>query len=173
MKLILAGYMGSGKTAVGKALSAHLSMDFIDLDNEISVEENKSIPEIFSTSGEIYFRRREGEVLKKLLQQERSFILSLGGGTPCYGKNLQLIKDAPNTTLIYLKTGLLQLKARLIQEKDSRPLIKDLKTPEVLEDFIRKHLFERTFYYNQSDLTISTDEKSVEQIVHEISEKLN
>lgn len=173
MKLILAGYMGSGKTAVGKALSAHLSMDFIDLDNEISVEENKTIPEIFSASGEIYFRRREAEVLKKLLEQERSFILALGGGTPCYGKNLQLIKDANETTLIYLKTGLLQLKARLTEEKDSRPLIKDLKTPEVLEDFIRKHLFERTFYYNQSDLTVSTDDKSIEQVVQEISEKLN
>lgn len=173
MKFILAGYMGSGKSAVGKALATHLSVKFRDLDNEICVEENKTVPEIFSTFGEIYFRKREGEVLKKLLEQEDSYVLALGGGTPCYGKNLQLIKDAPETTLIYLKTGLLQLKERLTQEMGTRPLIRDLRTPEALEDFIRKHLFERTFYYNQSDLIISTDDKSIGEVMTAIVQELN
>ena len=165
--------MGSGKTAVGKALAGSLGIPFLDLDEEISRKENLSISAIFETKGEIYFRRKEAEVLKELLEQEGSFILALGGGTPCYGKNLQLIKENPNTTLIYLKTGLLQLKERLYKKKESRPLIKSLQDPEVLEDFIRKHLFERTFYYNQSDFSVSTDDSTVEAVVEEIQKRLN
>ena len=165
--------MGSGKTAVGTALAAKLHLPFLDLDNEIIMQEGRSISEIFSASGEIYFRRKEAEVLQSLLEQETDFILSLGGGTPCYGKNLQLIKDNPETISIYLKTGIDELKKRLIREKESRPLIKELDSPEVLEDFIRKHLFERTFYYNQSDLIVSTDGISVSEIVDDILERLN
>jgi shikimate kinase len=173
MKLIITGYMGSGKTAVGTALAAKLHLPFLDLDNEIIMQEGRSISEIFSASGEIYFRRKEAEVLQSLLEQETDFILSLGGGTPCYGKNLQLIKDNPETISIYLKTGIDELKKRLIREKESRPLIKELDSPELLEDFIRKHLFERTFYYNQSDLIVSTDGISVSEIVDDILERLN
>lgn len=173
MKLILTGYMGSGKTAVGKALAAQMNLIFIDLDDEISLREKKTISEIFADSGEIYFRRRESQVLKELLEQEKEYVLSLGGGTPCYGKNLQEIKNTPQLKMVYLKTGLLQLKERLLNEKDQRPLIKDLKSSEVLEDFIRKHLFERTFYYNQSDIIINTDEKSVIAVVKEIEAQLN
>lgn len=165
--------MGSGKSAVGEALAEKLNLAFLDLDEEISREEKLSIPEIFTQKGEIYFRRKESEILQRLLEQEESFILALGGGTPCYGKNLQLLKEAADTTLIYLKTGLFQLKQRLLSEKDKRPLIKDLESPEVLEDFIRKHLFERTFYYNQSDLIIATDDKTIPEIVSEITLELN
>lgn len=165
--------MGSGKSAVGEALAEKLNLAFLDLDEEISREEKLSIPEIFTQKGEIYFRRKESEILQGLLEQEESFILALGGGTPCYGKNLQLLKEAADTTLIYLKTGLFQLKQRLLSEKDKRPLIKDLESPEVLEDFIRKHLFERTFYYNQSDLIIATDDKTIPEIVSEITLELN
>lgn len=165
--------MGSGKTAVGKALAAQNGLPFLDLDEEISKSEKRSIPQIFRDSGEIYFRRKEAEVLKELLEQEDSFVLSLGGGTPCYGKNLQEIKNSPNVLLVYLKTGLLQLKERLLKEKDQRPLIKDLDTPELLEDFIRKHLFERTFYYNQSDLIVNTDGKPIAEVVEEIEARSN
>lgn len=173
MKIILSGYMGSGKTAVGKALAAHIDLDFLDLDEEINRRERRSIPEIFRDSGEIYFRRIEAQVLKELLEQERGFVLSLGGGTPCYGKNLQEIQDTPHALMVYLKTDLHQLKKRLLKEKDQRPLIRDLNSPGALEDFIRKHLFERNFYYNQSDLIISTDEKSVNEVAREIEAGLN
>lgn len=173
MKLILTGYMGSGKTAVGKALATHMNLLFIDLDDEISLREKKSVSRIFSDSGEIYFRRREAEVLKELLEQEKDYVLSLGGGTACYGENLSEIKNTPQLKLIYLKTSLLQLKERLLKEKDRRPLIKDLESPEILEDFIRKHLFERSYYYNQSDIIITTDEKSVAAVVKEIERQLD
>ena len=173
MKIILSGYMGSGKTRVGELLAGKIKQEFLDLDHVISAEEGKSVSEIFETSGEICFRRKETEVLKKLLDAQDDFVLALGGGTPCYGKNLQLIKNAPEVSLVYLKTGLQELKDRLLKEKDSRPLIKHLDSPDVLEDFIRKHLFERSFYYNQSDVIISTDGKTPEEVSEEILRTLN
>lgn len=165
--------MGSGKTRVGKLLAGKLNRDFLDLDHVITEAEDKSIAEIFETSGEIYFRKKETENLARLLTTDKDFVLALGGGTPCYGKNLQLIQDNPDATIIYLKTGLQELKSRLLEERDSRPLIKHLGTPEVLEDFIRKHLFERSFYYNQSDVIITTDGKSPEEISEEILKTLD
>lgn len=173
MKIILTGYMGSGKTAVGMELTARLNLKYIDLDDEISRRENKTISEIFKESGEIYFRRRESGVLKELLEQESNFVLSLGGGTPCYGNNLQEIKNTPQVQLVYLKTGLTHLKERLFKEKEQRPLIRHLDTFELLEDYIRKHLFERAYYYNQSDLIITTDDKTVPEVVEEVVEGLN
>lgn len=173
MKIILSGYMGSGKTAVGNELSKRSNLPFLDLDEEISRREGRDIPEIFKTSGEIYFRKKESEVLQEVLDLPEDYILSLGGGTPCYGKNLQLLQNDPDVKLVYLKTGLEELTTRLFAERNQRPLISHLHTRELLGDFIRKHLFERTYYYNQSDLTVSTDEKSPEEIVKEILERLN
>src|SRR6056297_2073188 len=118
MKIILAGYMGSGKSAVGKVLAQKTGLPFIDLDEQISIREGKNIPEIFKTSGEIYFRKREGEVLLELLASEEDFILALGGGTPCYGKNLNALKENRDVKLVYLKTSLHELLDRLYHERD-------------------------------------------------------
>ena len=173
MKIILIGYMGSGKTGLGKLLSEKMNLPFLDLDTEISNSEGRSIPEIFSGSGEIYFRKKEAEILQQTLKSgEDNFILSVGGGTPCYGKNLQLMKDAPGAALVYLKTSLPELTQRLLQEKDQRPLISHLETEELLNDFIRKHLFERTYYYNQSDIVVTTDARSPQEVSELIYERL-
>lgn len=173
MKIILAGYMGSGKSSVGKLLAQNKGYSFKDLDEEISKEEGINIPEIFSTFGEVYFRRRESEVLQRLLALDENLILSLGGGTPCYGKNLEIIKNNPDATIVYLKASLQELKRRLLAGRSSRPLISHLKSPELLEDFIGKHLFERSFYYNQSDTIILTDGKAVNEVVKELQKQLN
>lgn len=165
--------MGSGKTAVGNALSKKSGLPFKDLDDEISRREGRDIPEIFKTSGEIYFRKRETEVLQELLDSKENHILSLGGGTPCYGKNLQLLQQNSEVALVYLKTGLDELTNRLFAERQQRPLIAHLDSSELLKDFIRKHLFERTYYYNQSNLIIPTDSRSPEEIAEEVMENLN
>ncbi|MEG9326953.1 shikimate kinase [Salinimicrobium catena] len=173
MKIILSGYMGSGKTAVGNELSQVTGLRFLDLDEEISRREGRNIPEIFKTSGEIYFRKKESEVLQELINSSEDLVLSLGGGTPCYGKNLQLLQEDSEVKLIYLKTSLEELTDRLFKEMEQRPLISHLDNRELLEDFIRKHLFERTYYYNQSDKIITTDGKTVKQVAGEILEDLN
>lgn len=173
MKIILTGYMGSGKTLVGRTLSEKTGLPFFDLDKLISEQEGRTIPEIFQTSGEIYFRKKEAEVLQEHLKSDSDFILALGGGTPCYGNNLSSIKEKQGAKLIYLKTGLEELIKRLSAEKEQRPVIGHLDSSEALEDFIRKHLFERTYYYNQSELIVTTDGKTSEEIAGEILEKLD
>lgn len=172
MKIILSGYMGSGKTGVGKLLAHRIQLPFLDLDVLISSAENRSITEIFEYSGEIYFRKKESELLSKKVNSEEDFILALGGGTPCYGNNLETLQKNPDVILIYLKTSINELKKRLLPEIEHRPLISHLKSEKLLEDFIGKHLFERSFYYSQSQIIISTDGKTLEDISEEIAQKL-
>ena len=89
--LILMGYMGSGKTSIGKKISKILNVNFFDLDELIEKKYNKSVKNIFNDFGEIQFRKKEREVLEKILCKKKLFVLSLGGGTPCYFDNIDLI----------------------------------------------------------------------------------
>lgn len=173
MKIVLSGYMGSGKSGVGKRVANKLKLPFLDLDEEIVRREQREISEIFNKRGEIYFRRKESEVLEDRINSNEDFVLSLGGGTPCYANNLEMMNDKKDVKLVYLKTSLEQLKSRLFKERSSRPLISHLETPEVLEDFIRKHLFERTYYYNQCELIVETDGKDMNEVAEEIIASLD
>ncbi|MDX1545073.1 MAG: shikimate kinase [Christiangramia sp.] len=172
MKIFLLGYMGSGKSYIGKQLAESLGYLFTDLDEEIEKKENSSIPEIFEKKGEVYFRKLERQMLEKVLLSQTSSIISLGGGTPCYGDNLEIIKKAGDATTVYLKWNIATLTERLFAEKEHRPLISHLEDREKLEEFIRKHLFERGFYYNQSEHIINCDSLSPEEIIKEIKLRL-
>ncbi len=163
--------MGSGKTAAAGLLSSKLEIPFVDLDQEIEKEISENISEIFSKKGEIFFRKAENKVLKRLLETKKKQIIALGGGTPCYANNLSLIRQQPNTKLVYLKVSLDELTKRLFTEKEKRPLLQNLNTKAQLKDFIRKHLFERTHYYQQSDIIIDGD-LSTERVVAELLEEL-
>ncbi|MEX0275215.1 MAG: shikimate kinase [Flavobacteriaceae bacterium] len=148
MKIILMGYMGSGKSTIGKLLANEMGLRFFDLDAYISEQEGLPIPDIFDQKGEIYFRKRESEHLVGVLDQEEALVLAVGGGTPCYGTNLQTILEAsPN--VFYLKYPIVELASRLSMEREQRPLIKDLEAAS-LQEFIAKHLFERRAYYEQA-----------------------
>lgn len=168
MKIVLCGYMGSGKSIIGRLLASDLEINFVDLDEEIEASEQKNIAEIFSEKSEIFFRKKETEVLKSLLNSSEKQIIALGGGTPCYGNNLEILKDDPKVKLVYLKVGLNDLVNRLFAERSQRPLIAHLHTRDLLEDFVRKHLFERQYYYLQSDEIVDTNERSVQECVEEI-----
>lgn len=168
MKLVLIGYMGSGKSSVGRQLATKLGYQFIDLDARIELEEFKTIPELFSEKGEIYFRRKENEVVKRIVNLDQDFVLSTGGGTPCYGDIMSFLYSEEKVLTIYLKTSLDILTSRLFLEKIERPLISHIEDEVSLKDFIRKHLFERSYYYNQAKMQINTDELSVEEIVNAI-----
>ena len=108
--------------------------------------------------GEIYFRKQEHYYLKELLELEKEFILSLGGGTPCYAGNMKVISDTENTESIYLNTSIKVLVDRLEKEKDTRPLVASL-TKDKLTEFVAKHLFERNFYYNKQHTIILLKKK--------------
>lgn len=172
MKIFLLGYMGSGKSTVGKLLASEFDTEFIDLDHEIEEAEQSTITELFEKKGELYFRKSERKHLERLLQKNKNEIISLGGGTPCYGNNLELINKDTDSVSIYLKMSVEKLTERLFEEKDHRPMISHLSEKDKLEEFIRKHLFERGFYYNQSDIVINCDDRSPEEIVATIEERL-
>lgn len=165
MKIVLLGYMASGKSAVGKVLAAALNSQFIDLDEFISAREQLSITQIFETKGEIYFRKKEGVYLQELLNLNQSSVISLGGGTPCYGNNMEFIEN--KSASFYLKASIDTIFERLKNETSQRPLVAAIGT-ENLKEYIAKHLFERAPYYEGANHTILVNNKNVAQIVDEI-----
>ncbi len=166
------GYMGSGKSILGQKIAQKLNYTLIDLDNYITKKEKTSITNLFKTKGEIYFRKLESLCLEEILNTNKNCVVSLGGGTPCYGVNLKTIKDSKKATSIYLHATIEELTNRLYIEKNTRPIISHLQSKEELMEFIGKHLFERSFYYNQADLIIKTDAKTPDQLAEEMYIKL-
>ena len=106
MNLILIGYMASGKSTIGNYLAKVLNYSFIDLDNYIEKKENLSVKEIFSQKGEIYFRKLENTALKEIVNNNENYVLSLGGGTPCFYDTMEWLKSKTNTKTIYLNVNL-------------------------------------------------------------------
>ena len=162
------GYMGSGKSTVGKDLAKVLDYDFIDIDNYISDKEKSSISNIFKNKGEIYFRKSETKSLIEITSSRDNIVLALGGGTPCYGNNLAILKADKNIRSFYLKLSIPQLTKRLFVEREERPLISHINSEEQLQEFIGKHLFERTQYYRQAQFVINSDNKSKKDILEEL-----
>ena len=166
MKVILLGYMGSGKSTVGRLLADRLGIPFLDLDAVIEEQESTTIPQIFKEKGEIHFRKREHQILLKLLDSPASFVLALGGGTPCYSGNMSAILKSTQA-VFYLKMNIPALVQRLTPEKAVRPLISHIPDDE-LPEFIGKHLFERSPFYEQAPLVLNANMKNAADLVEEI-----
>lgn len=166
MKLIFLGYMASGKSTIGKIVAEKLSLPSLDLDHYIEEKEQMSISDIFQNKGEIYFRQAEHRYLKTLLASEEDFVLSLGGGTPCYAGNMNLMGNSDAKT-VYLRAGVGTLVGRLEQERENRPLVASLK-PDDLAEYVAKHLFERNPYYMEADYQIGIDGKPIDTIIKEV-----
>jgi shikimate kinase len=165
-KIILLGYMGCGKSTIAKLLANSTSISYLDLDEIIEKHENSSIKKIFSEKGEIYFRKLEHQIFANLIQNQDSFILSLGGGTPCYSNNHEFLKSK-GVISIYLSASIATLYERLLNPNTERPLIAN-KNPEEIMEFIAKNLFDRSYFYNQAQYKINVDGKSPEEIISEI-----
>tara|TARA_R110000868_G_scaffold1389_3_gene10683 strand:- start:3098 stop:3619 length:522 start_codon:yes stop_codon:yes gene_type:complete len=168
MIVILIGYMASGKSTLGKYLAKKLHYNFIDLDLYIEAKEEMPIKNIFEKKGEIYFRKIESLSLIEILKNKNNIVLSLGGGTPCYSDNMDVILKSKHVKSVYLKASIPSLVNRLKNETSKRPLISHLETEEQIIEFIGKHLFERTPFYNQAHLTIYTDDKPKKDIIEEL-----
>lgn len=164
-KIILLGYMGCGKSTIGKNLAKQLELPFIDLDQQIELQQGKSITQIFQDHGEIYFRKLEHQALNNLIEQDASFVLSLGGGTPCYANN-HLVLELPQIDSIYLKGSIETLANRLENHKEHRPVL-NKDSQDTLETFIAKHLFDRSYFYYKAKHILPIDNKSIDQVVQE------
>lgn len=167
MKIVLLGYMASGKSTIGRILAEKKQISFIDLDTYIEEKEKMSVSDVFKEKGEIYFRKQEHVYLKELLDKNEDFVLSLGGGTPCYAGNMNVLLSYNDVTSIYLKTSIQTIMERLVNEKSQRPLVASLNEDELAE-FIAKHLFERSYYYNQATHKLVVDNKDVNETVEDL-----
>ena len=159
--------MGSGKTHWGKLVADEMKMPFFDLDKVITDKEQKTVTEIFAENGEEYFRVKEREVLESLTAEHERFILSCGGGTPCFFNNISFMKKQGK--VVWLNTQVDVLVSRLLKEKNTRPLIRDIPSSE-LKGFIMKKLLSRKLYYQQADLTVHEESLSLNHFMKMITD---
>ena len=164
--LYLIGFMGVGKTTIGKQIAALNKVVFIDTDSQIEIKTSKSIKEIFETDGEIAFRKLETDTIRSI---NKKAIIACGGGLPAHNNNIEYLKH--KGIVIYLKASTETLIKRLEKNKNKRPLISNLTNEKRLE-FIRKILKERERSYKQADYTIETDNKTVKEVLREINSLL-
>ena len=173
MNIVLMGYMGSGKSALGYRIAVMLQREFIDLDELIEQRLELSISQIFEQKGAVYFRKRESEILREVLNAHSDAVIALGGGTPIYGDNLNWINNPALNISVYLKISIQLLVKRLWNERNHRPIIADLSAPEALEEFVRKHLFERTFAYQQAHLVYDVSDLDLDSAALGIITEVN
>ncbi len=171
MNILLVGYMGSGKSTVGRVLAQHKKMDFIDLDDYIVQQQGCDIPSIFSLKGELFFRKIEREALLEVLQNFANTVIAVGGGTPCYFSNMEDIVASAHFSC-YIQAKIPTLVQRLWNEKMQRPMISHLDSEAQLSEFVGKHLFERAPFYQKAKATIQVDDRTLEEIVQDIDQIL-
>lgn len=144
MKYFLIGYMACGKTRTGREMATELGMRFIDLDAYIVDRERRTIPDIFAEEGEAQFRRLETRYLHEACELYEDFVMSTGGGAPCFNGNMEYMNRQGHT--IFLNTAVDTIVERLIRGKHRRPLVSKLSDMEI-HDFVCRHLEERMVFY--------------------------
>ncbi len=153
IRIILIGYMGSGKTTVGKALAKDLGLQFYDLDWYIESRRRKTVPELFAERGEEGFREIERNMLHEVAEFE-DIVLSCGGGTPCFFDNMDYLNGQGD--VIWLKADAEVLYRHLLMGKTERPLLKG-KSPEELITFIREQLEKREPFYSKAKYALDVN----------------
>jgi len=145
------GFMGSGKSTAGKKLASSLGWTFIDLDRKIEERAGKTIPQIFSQNGEDHFRDIETDVLRSMKSRTET-IISTGGGTSCYGDNMDFMLQTGLT--VYLKMTPGQLTKRLLVSTGERPLLKNVPDGKLIF-FIQEKLAYREKWYNRANIILN------------------
>lgn len=164
-RIILVGFMGAGKTTLGKELAEKLGIPFYDSDVLIEKSTDSSISSIFFNHGELYFRNLEKEVIDKL-PKISSFVLAVGGGLPCF-HNLMETLNAIGTT-IYLKHDISTLAKRLTIDAERRPLVAQKSHTELLT-YIEEKVTERELIYSKAQLVIEQEEQTPEGIIRRLN----
>jgi len=165
MKIFLIGFMGSGKTTLGRKLATRMGYEFIDLDHKLEQRVELSIAEYFTLFGEDSFRKLESEVLKKTLYPENA-IVSTGGGLPCFFDNMDWMKK--NGRTVYIKLPPKTLADRLEHGKEDRPLLQE-KHGDALVAFIEQKLAEREGFYAEANIIadgLSLTAERMEQLLN-------
>ncbi|MBS1801566.1 MAG: shikimate kinase [Acidobacteria bacterium] len=165
-RIILTGFMGAGKSTIGRLLAARLGWEFLDLDAHLENRTGATIPDLFSRYGEPHFRRLESTALASALGRTHT-VLALGGGAPEEITNRLLVEQTPATFAIFLDAPFPMLFDRCMLQDISRPVLADPALAEIR--FARR----RPFYQRLAQLTIETAAQSPEQTVEAIVAALN
>ncbi len=154
MKIFLIGYMGCGKSTIGRMLAQRLGFGFLDMDSEVERISGMTVGELFSARGEDEFRRLEREVLARVAGRDGNLVVATGGGVPCFFDNMEVMNRSGLT--VYFKMSPEKLASRLERGKRKRPLLRD-KSAEELTGFIRENLGRREARYAEAKLVIDGD----------------
>lgn len=161
MLIFIIGYMGSGKTVLGRKLADRLRYRFLDMDEMIEIATGYSIAHYFGKFGEKSFRMRERELLMNHLA-ERDCVIATGGGTPCYEDNMSLMNS--NGTTVFIDTDVETILERLSGKAMQRPLLSHVPH-ERLPDFIREHINARRNFYLQAKISVKAESINLEELV--------
>jgi shikimate kinase len=170
--IFLTGFMGSGKSTIGKNLATQLQVKFVDTDDRIEAQYNIEIKEIFQEQGESRFREYEESMLDEIIEKEKPAIISLGGGTLLSQVNLK--KALSSGVLIYIKSSPTEIWNR-IKHSTRRPLLRkdgEEWTKKMYLARIAELMKEREQGYEQAHLILDRDGKEVEEIIEELLKKI-
>jgi shikimate kinase len=166
MRIYLIGYMGCGKTSLGKKLAEKLGLSFIDLDKYIEERNYKTVPQLFAEFGEDEFRKRESHALQEV-SEFTDVVIATGGGAPCFFNNMELMNKSGIT--VYMDADPGELTYRLLKSKNERPLIKG-KSLEELTTIINQMLEIRRPFYTRAKLIINLSDNILEEVAEKIKE---
>ncbi len=167
-RIFLIGYMGAGKTTVGRKLAKELDLSFIDLDLYIEGRYHRSIRQLFAERGEEGFR----DIERRLLHEVAAFedvLVSTGGGTPCFFDNMSFMNEAGTT--IYLKVSVDELANRLEVCKQTRPVLQN-RSGEELKSFVQESLDSRRPFYDQAKVIFDAEQMMTEADIQTITDNL-
>lgn len=158
--IFLLGFMGAGKTTLGKQLAKKLQIPYVDMDDLIEAEVEMTIADYFQKFGEEAFRKQEEQTLIKLIEdfEETPHVVATGGGTPCFFQNIERMNQAGIS--VYLRPEVSHLVGRLWPQRDHRPLIMGMDK-ETLASFIQSKLAERDPFYRKATFTLEGEEASI------------
>ena len=152
--LYLIGYMGSGKSTVGKMLAERLKRTCVDIDKVVEDRSGHTISSLFSYYGEDVFREIEHHALRSVALKDDLAVIATGGGLPCFHNNIDLMKKSGR--VIYLRVSESVLKHRLIEERHHRPLIAHMPLGKI-DHYIKEHLARRASIYEMADVVVDGD----------------
>lgn len=161
--IILIGFMGAGKSTMGKLIANKLECTFVDTDNYIEKKEGRSVLDIFADDGEEYFRNAETEALNELTKSDKRMVISLGGGTPLREENREIMKSAGY--VIFLKLSGEEAYERLKDDND-RPLLKVDNPKERIDALLS---IRNPIYESAADYVLIQDGKSLDDVFYELS----
>jgi shikimate kinase len=163
-KIFLIGFMGCGKSKLGKSVASKLDLPFIDLDDMVEAQTQQSIPELFASLGEQGFREKEKETLQNSAIASNA-IIATGGGAPCFFDNMEWMNN--NGITVFIDTPVKVIADRLINARVERPLVKGKSFEELIE-FIGSKLQERRPFYSQAKITLTGVDLSPDDLIESL-----